>query len=85
MVISGLRIIENVGVTQDTFFVGDFNQAQLRIREEFNVGMWFDSDDYTKNLVTVLGEMRALMYIKSNNLAAFTKGTFSTLKTAASV
>jgi hypothetical protein len=33
-------------------------------------------------LVTILAEMRAVHYIKSNHTAAFVKGTFSTAKTA---
>lgn len=79
-VIAGLRVIENNGVTAGDFLVGDFTKSNLGIREDVNIQVGYEDNDFTKNLVTILAELRAVHYIKSNHVAAFVKGTFSTAK-----
>ena len=41
-----------------------------------------DSDDFTKNLVTVLAEWRGLCLVKTNRRPAFVTGVFATDKAA---
>jgi len=79
---NGITIIENTGMTEGEFLVGDFNKSNLRIREELNIQVGFVNDDFTKNLFTILAETRATHYVKSNHYGAFVKGTFSTSITA---
>lgn len=76
--IAGLLVVVNNGVTAGDFLVGDFRKSNLGIREEINISIGYENDDFTKNLVTILGEVRAVHYIKSNHTTAFVKGTFST-------
>ena len=78
----GIPVIENNGMTAGNFLVGDFTKSNLGIREEVNIQIGYDGDDFTKNLITILAEMRAVHYIKSNHTKAFVKGTFSTAKAA---
>lgn len=80
--IAGLRVITNTAITAGTFLVGDFSKDILGIREEINIQIGYENDDFTKNLVTIVGEMRAVNYIKANNVSAFVKGTFATVKAA---
>ena len=80
--IAGLRVIENTGVTAGDFLVGDFTKSNLGIREDINIQVGYENDDFTKNLITILAEVRAVHYIKSNHTGAFVTGTFSTAKTA---
>jgi HK97 family phage major capsid protein len=80
--IAGLRVITSTAITAGTFLVGDFSKDVLGIREEINIQIGYENDDFTKNLVTIVGEMRAVNYIKANNVAAFVKGTFATVKAA---
>jgi len=80
--ISGVRIVSNVGVPAGSFLVGDFTRDTLAMREEINISIGYENDDFTKNLVTILAELRAVNYIKSNHLTAFVTGTFATAKTA---
>jgi HK97 family phage major capsid protein len=82
MNIAGLRVVANNGVAVGTFLVGDFKKASLAIREDVNIQVGYVNDDFTKNLVTILAEMRAVLYIKTNWLNAFVKGTFTTAITA---
>lgn len=78
----GVPVISNNGVTAGNFLVGDFTKSNLGIREDVNIQVGYENDDFTKNLVTILAEMRAVHYIKSNHTAAFVKGVFSTAKSA---
>jgi HK97 family phage major capsid protein len=78
----GIPVISNAGVTQGNFLVGDFTKSNLGIREEINISIGYDQDDFTKNFVTILAEVRAVHYVKSNHTTAFVKGAFSTVKAA---
>lgn len=78
--IAGLRVIENTGVTAGSFVVGDFTKSNLGIREGVSIQVGYENDDFTKNLVTILAEVRAVHYIKSNQVGAFVKGTFAVAK-----
>ena len=78
--VKGVPVIENTGITAGTFLVGDFTKSNLRIREDLNIQVGYVNDDFTKNLITILCEARAVHYVKSNHYNAFVKGTFSTAK-----
>jgi len=82
MMVSGVRILENTGQTVDKFTVGDFTKMNVRVRDGFMVDMGHDADDFTKNLVTILGEVRLVCYIKANHAGAFVSGDFSDAITA---
>ena len=78
MTIAGLKVVINNGVTAGDFLVGDFTKANLRMREDVMFAVGYENDDFTKNLVTILGEMRAVHYVKAVHTTAFVKGTFTT-------
>lgn len=82
MTVAGLRIVANNGVAVGTFLVGDFKKATLAIREDVNIQIGYVNDDFIKNLVTILAEMRAVLFVKSNWVNAFVKGSFATAITA---
>ena len=80
--IAGTTVIESFSIDEGTFLVGDFTKSNLRIREEININLGYENDDFTKNMVTILAEMRAVHYIKLHHVPAFVKGTFATAITA---
>ncbi len=82
LTIAGVRVIANAGVTAGNFVIMDTSKVRLRIREEFNIDYGYVNDDFTKNLVTVLGELRALLYLPTNYAGAVLKGTFATVRAA---
>lgn len=75
--ISSVPVVENDSVTEGTFLAGDFTKSNLKVREEVNIQVGQENDDFTKNLVTILAELRAVHYIKSEHTNAFIKGTFA--------
>jgi len=76
--VKAVPVTENPGVPVGTYYVGDMTKCNLRIRENLNIQVGYVNDDFTKNLVTILAEMRAVNYVKSNHYGAFVKGDFAT-------
>lgn len=81
-VVSGIRVVANVGVALDSFLVGDFSKSGVRFKEGLTINVGYENDDFTKNLVTILAEARLVQRVKSNHYGAFVKGIFSTAITA---
>ena len=75
--VAGTIVIESFSIDEGEFLVGDFTKSNLRIREEININLGYENDDFTKNMVTILAEMRAVHYIKKHHVKAFVKGTFA--------
>jgi HK97 family phage major capsid protein len=78
----GLPIITSTYMTAGNFLVGDMTKAHLRMREDMNIQVGYVNDDFTKNLVTILCEARAVSFIKANDAPAFVKGVIATCITA---
>lgn len=81
-VVKGLPVVENTGVTEGDFLVGDFTKSGVRFREGIVFDIGYENDDFTKNFVTILAEARLVHRVKSNHYGAFVTGTFSTAKAA---
>jgi HK97 family phage major capsid protein len=81
-VIAGVRVIENPGMTAGDYLIGDFSKGSFYLREGISISVGWENDDFRKNLVTILGEMRGNLYISENNTGAFVTGDFATDKAA---
>lgn len=59
-----LPVVQTPAMTVDTFLSGAFNMgAQLFDREETRVEVGYENDDFTKGLVTILGDERLSLAI----------------------
>ncbi|SHF49780.1 phage major capsid protein [Dysgonomonas macrotermitis] len=81
-IISGLRIVPSPSVDQGFFFLGDFSYLNIRDYISLTIEIGWENDDFTKNMVTMIGEKRLLAYIKSNYLIAFVKGEYTSIMEA---
>lgn len=77
-----LRIVESNNMTQGNFIVGDFSRANYRIRKDVTMYAGREKDDLTKNLFTIVFELRGVSYIKDNHKPAFVAGDFASALTA---
>ena len=77
MSLDGMPIIESTLVTQDEYLIGNFDLAPVYDKGSIRIEVGRDSDDFTKNMVTVLAEWRGLNLVKNNDRGAFVTGTFS--------
>lgn len=79
---AGIPVIKNTGITAGTFLLGDFSQVNVRMRQDATISMGHENDDFTKNLITILAEMRLVCYVPSNRVLSLVTGSFATAKTA---
>jgi len=82
MSLDGIPVVKNTGIAQDTFLAMDGSKASVFSKGEMTIQVGLDSDDFTKNMRTVLVEWRGLNRIKGNDTDAFVTGTVSTSITA---
>lgn len=76
---TGISYVANPLVSLGTFIIADMSKSRLAIRESINISVGTEEDDFTKNLVTILAEMRAGHFVKSNETPAIRKGVFADL------
>lgn len=77
-----LKPIETNQIPVGSFLVADMSKFVIRNYKAFTVQYGWENDDFSKNLVSVIGERRLHAYVSANNVGAFTYAAFSTVKTA---
>lgn len=80
--IPGLRVEASTAVKQGEFVLGDFNYLNIRDVWALSITFGWENDDFTKNLVTMIGEKRLMAYIKAQYKTAFVKDTIANVITA---
>jgi len=76
--IANLTIVSTTWMAAGTFLVGDMSRDYLKMRENMNITFGYENDDFTRNMISIICETRAVNYIKANDLGAFVKGTIAT-------
>lgn len=79
--VRGVPIVECDGIAAGSFLVGDLKKLHIRDAEPISISEGFDSDDFTRNLVTILGENRFAHYVKTNDYESIVMDTFANAKT----
>lgn len=82
MSLDGIPIIATTLVTQDDYLVGVFNLNLLVSRQEIDIQVGLDGNDFTKNMRTIRAEWRGANIIRNNDRSAFVDGDFTTDKAA---
>lgn len=73
--IKGARIIENVGIPEGTFLVGDFTKLHVGTKGGAEIEMTnSDGDDFKKDILTVKVRRRVAAYARQNDNGAFWTG-----------
>ena len=80
--VSGLRVIADPNQAVGSFIMGDWRYLNIRDYQPLTVSFGWENQDFTKNMVTMIGEKRLLAYIKSNYKTAFVSDTFDDVITA---
>lgn len=81
-VIAGVTVIEDNNIAVGYLLIGDMSKYQVLMYQDFFIAWGWENDDFSKNLVTVIGEMRFMQYSSSNWAGAFVYDTFANIKTA---
>ncbi len=80
--IQGLRVETSTAIAQGDIWIGDFNYLNIRDVWVLTITLGWENDDFTKNMVTMLGEKRLMVYIKKQYITAFVKDSINTIKEA---
>jgi HK97 family phage major capsid protein len=78
MRVAGLVVVSSNNITAGTMIVGDFTKFNIKFREDMNMSVGYENDDFTRNMVTILCEARLVSYIKGNDVGAFVESDIAT-------
>jgi hypothetical protein len=81
-VIAGVPVLEDNDVAVGSLLIGDISRYKVLIYQDFFTAWGWENDDFSKNLMTVIGEIRFHQYVSANNVGAFIYDTFANIKTA---
>lgn len=79
---TGLNLVTSTAIAQGYLLMGDFAYLNIRDYVELTITFGWENDDFTKNLVTMIGEKRLMTYIKNQYKSAFVYDTIANIKTA---
>jgi len=82
LTISGLRVVVSNQIPVGSVLVADMMKFVVRNYKAFTVRYGWENDDFSKNLVSVIGERRLHAYASNNNTGAFVYDTFNNIQTA---
>jgi len=80
--LDGVTLVPTTLIPDGEYLIGNFDLATVYDKGDLRIEVGRDSDDFTRNLVTVLAEWRGLCIVKNNDRTAFIKGDFATDKAA---
>jgi HK97 family phage major capsid protein len=78
MRVAGLVVVSSNNITAGTMIVGDFTKFNIKFREDMNMSVGYENDDFTRNMVTILCEARLVAYVKGNDKDAFVQSDIAT-------
>lgn len=79
---TGATIVEDNNVPVGYVQVALLDYYKVLIYKDFALSFGWENDDFTKNLVTTLGEMRIHQFFSENHTGAFIYDTFANIETA---
>lgn len=80
--VSGVRIISDNNIAKGNLLIGSMDTYKILMVEDFFIEWGLDSDDFSKNLITVIGEMRFHQYFPTNLTGSWIYDAFTDIKTA---
>ena len=80
--VSGVKVVAQPSIPIGEYVVGDFKNVMLRKMWEYTVRFGWENDDFSKNLITMVGESRYHLFINENDKRGLISGTFADLITA---
>jgi len=78
--LDGVTLIPTTLIPDGEYLIGNFDLSTVYDKGDVRIEVGRDSDDFTKNLFTILAEWRGLVIVKNNDRTAFVKGDFATDK-----
>lgn len=78
----GLTIVETTHIPAGKFLLMDESKWNVRNLESFRLEYGWENDDFSKNLVSIIAELRLHSYQSSVDAGSLVYGTFATIEAA---
>jgi hypothetical protein len=75
--IAGATVVEENGITAGSFLAGFMRFYRILIYKPFTVSWGWENDDFTRNLITSVGEMRLHQFFNQRHTGAFIYDTYA--------
>lgn len=75
--VKGVQVIEDNNIPVGNLLIGDMTKYKIDIVEDLVVRWGYDSDDFSKNLITMICEMRFHQRFSANHTGAFIYDSFA--------
>lgn len=80
--VKGVDIIEDNNIPVGYLLIGVMDLYRIGIHEAFSIRWGWENDDFSKNLVTAIGEMRFHQWYSSNHVGAWVYDSIVNIKAA---
>lgn len=77
MVVAGVQVIVDNNIAVGNLLVGDMTKYKIDMLEDLVIRWGYDSDDFSKNLITMICEMRFHQRFSANHTGAFIYDSFA--------
>lgn len=84
-VLRSLRIVETTAIPADSFLLMDTAKWTVKILEDLRIEFGWENDDFRRNLITVIAELRLHSYQNSIDAGSVIYDSFAAVKTALEV
>lgn len=81
-VVKGVTVIEDNNIAVGNLLIGDMSKYRILMLQDFFVRWGLDSDDFSKNLITMIAEMRFHQFYSANHAGAWIYDSFADIKAA---
>lgn len=81
-VVKGVRVIEDNNIAVGYLLIGVMDLYKVAMHQDFQIMWGWENDDFSKNLVTVIGEMRFHQWYSSNHVGAWVYDSFANIQAA---
>ena len=78
----GVPVIQSNQVPVGKVLVMDTTRTNVKILQGMMINFGWVNDNFTKHMVTIMGDMRLHNYIKNNDLGAFVYDDIANIKSA---
>lgn len=82
LLVAGVPVVVDNNIAVGNLLIGDMSKYKILMYEDLTIKWGLDSDDFSKNLVTVIGEMRFHQFFGANDTGAFIYDSFADIVAA---
>ena len=76
-ILKEIEVVETGEISPDEFLIGDLSKYEFLVYSDYTLEYGYENDDFRKNLITIIAEMRVVGVMSDNNIGSLVKDTVS--------